>query len=105
MLVSTQYLHRHNQVAKYLHQNILRDTRLDTTNLWLDHKPKEITTKGNINILWDSYIKTDKKIGHNKSGDIICNKEKRECLIIGVVIPVCQNKVKKEAEKITKYRD
>ena len=105
MLAGTQYLHRHNQVAKYLHWNILRDIGVDTTNSWLDHKPKEITTKGKKNILWDSYIKTDKKVGHNKPDVIIHDEEKRECILIDVAIPVCQNIVKKEAEKITKYRD
>ena len=105
MLAGTQYLHRHNQVAKYLHWNILRDIGVDTTNPWLDHKPKEITTKGKKNILWDSYIKTDKKVGHNKPDVIIHDEEKRECILIDVAIPVCQNIVKKEAEKITKYRD
>ena len=105
MLAGTQYLHRHNQVAKYLHWSILRDAGIDTTERWLDHKPTEITTKGKLNILWDSYISTDKKVGANKPDIIIHDEEKKECMIIDVAIPVCQNIVKKEAEKITKYRD
>ena len=47
----------------------------------------------------------DKKVGHNKPDIVIHNEEKRECTIIDVAIPVCQNIVRKEAEKITKYRD
>lgn len=61
MLCGTQYLHRHNQVAKYIHWNILCDNDIDTTESWLDHKPLEITTKGKLTILWDSYIQTDKR--------------------------------------------
>ena len=105
MLTGTQYLHRHNQVAKYIHWNILRDNRIDTPESWLDHKPREVTTKGKINVLWDSYKCTDKKVGHNKPDIIIHDEEKHECMIIDVAIPTCQNIVKKEAEKVTKYRD
>lgn len=105
MLAGTQYLHRHNQVAKYIHWNILRDNGINTTERWLDHKPTEITTKGNLNILRDSYIHTDKKVGFNKPDIIIHNAEEKECMIIDVAIPMCRNIVRKEAEKITKYRD
>ena len=105
MLAGTQYLHRHNQVAKYIHWNILRDNGINTTERWLDHKPTEFTTKGNLNILWDSYIHTDKKVGSNKPDIIIHNAEEKECMIVDVAIPMCRNIVRKEAEKITKYRD
>ena len=105
MLCGTQYLHRHNQVAKYIHWNILCDNDIKTIESWLNHEPVEITTKGKLTILWDSYIRTDKKVGYNKPDIIIHNEGKRECKIIDVAIPVCQNIVRKEAEKTTKYRD
>ena len=75
MLAGTQYLHRHNQVAKYLHWNILRDMGGKTTSVWLDHKPKEIRSIGKTNILWDSYITTDKKVGFNQPDIIIHNED------------------------------
>lgn len=45
------------------------------------------------------------KVGHNKPDIIIHNEEINEYMLIDVAIPVCQNIVRKEAEKITKYRD
>ena len=90
-------------MAKYIHWNILRDNDIKTTESWLKHEPVEIITKGKLSILWDSYIRTDKKVGHNKPDIVIHDKEKCECTIIDVAILVCENIVRKEAEKTTKY--
>ena len=105
MLAGTQYMYRHNQVAKYIHWNIIRDLKVKVSESWLHHKPEEVSTVSGIKVLWDSYILTDKKVPHNRPDIIIHNEKNRECLIIDVAIPVCRNVVKKEAEKITKYRD
>ena len=45
------------------------------------------------------------KVPHNQTDIIIHNKNTKECIIIDVAIPVYQNIVKKEAEKITNYYD
>ena len=104
MLCGTQYLYRHNQVAKYIHWQILKDLNVKVSDTWLKHVPTEVTLKDGIKVLWDSYILTDKKVPHNRPDIIIFDTNLRECLIIDVAIPVCMNIVKKEAEKITKYR-
>ena len=105
MLCGTQYLYRHNQVAKYLHWQILRDLNVEVPESWLKHVPTEVTIKDGIKVLWDSYILTDKKVPHNRPDIIVHDTNLRECMIIDVAVPVCLNVVKKEAEKITKYRD
>ena len=105
MLAQTQYLYRHNQVAKYLHWNNLCDAKINVSDSWLNHKPTEIAETQDIKVLWDSYILTDKKVPHNRPDLIIHNKKSRECMIIDVAIPACHNVVTKEAEKISKYRD
>ena len=105
MLCGTQYMYRHNQVAKYLHWQILKDLNVKVSESWLKHVPTEVTFKNGIKILWDSYIITDKKVPHNRPDIIVFDTNTRECQIIDVAIPVCMNIVKKEAEKITKYRD
>ena len=57
------------------------------------------------NFMWDSYLIMDKKVVHNRTDIVIHDTIKRDCKIIDVAIPACQNVMKKEAEKITKYRD
>ena len=105
MLCGTQYLNQHNQICKYIHWNILRDLVIEVPKSWMTHIPKETSTKDGINILWDMYILKDRKVGHNKPDIIVHAKNTRECHIIDIVVPVCRNIIRKEAEKISKYRD
>jgi hypothetical protein len=105
MLAGTQYIHRHNQVAKYLHWNILRDLKQKVSDSWLKHEPRESITIDGVNVMWDSYLLTDRKVAHNCPDIVIHNTNTRSCIIIDVAIPICQNVTKKTAEKITKYRD
>ena len=105
MLCSTQYTYRYDQVAKYLHRNILRHMKINVSESWLKHHPPELTSKNDVTVMWDMPIATDKKVKHNSPDIVIHNKNKRECLFIDVVVPNCLNMVSKEAEKITKYRD
>ena len=80
MLAGTQYMYRHNQVAKYIHWNILRDLKVKVSESWLHHKPEEVSTVSGIKVLWDSYILTDKKVPHNRPDIIIHNEKNQECL-------------------------
>jgi hypothetical protein len=49
-------------------------------------------------------VQTDRTIPNNKP-DIIRDNEKRTCTLIAVAIPGDRNMIKKEAEKILKYKD
>jgi len=44
-------------------------------------------------------------IPNKKLDIIICDNEKGTCMVIGVAISADRNVIKKEAEKILKYRD
>ena len=105
MLAATQYLHRHNQVGKYLHWCILKDIGVQVKDSWLQHKPEEVVQQNDIIVMWDKSILTAKKVGCNRPDITIHDTKARECIFVDVSIPVCDNVIKKEAEKITKYRD
>ena len=105
MLAATQYTRRHDLIGKYLHWTILTDLGLKVPDKWIRHKPQDTTIHTDITILWDKPIITDKKIKHNRPDITIHNTKTRECIFIDVAIPSCTNVTKKEAEKITKYRD
>ena len=57
-----------------------------------------------MTILWNQQVQTDRTIPNNKP-DIIRDNEKRTCILIDVAIPRDRNVIKKEAEKILKYKD
>jgi len=53
--------------------------------------------------LWNQQIQTDRTIPNNKPDIIIRDNEK--CVLIDVAISGDRNVIKKEAEKILKYKD
>ena len=105
MLAGNQYTFRHNQVAKYLHWWILKDRGVKVSNTWLKHVPESTISTGDFIIMWDVTIPTDKNVKCNRPDITIHDTKKRTCMFIDVAIPACRNVVKKEAEKIVKYRD
>ena len=71
--------------------------------------PKSAETRqgGKVTILWNQQVQTDRTIPNNKS-DITCiirDNEKGTCMLIDVAISGDRNVIKKEAEKILKYKD
>jgi hypothetical protein len=60
---------------------------------------------GNVTILWNQQVQTDRTILNNKSDIIVRDIEKRTCMLIDVAILGDRNVIKKEAEKILKYED
>ena len=78
---------------------------MEVPESWLKHVPSKVTIKDGIKVLWDSCILTDKKLPHNRPDIIVHDTNLRECMIIDVAKSVCMNIIKKEVEKITKYRD
>jgi len=69
--------------------------------------PKSVETSqgSKVAILWNQQIKTDRTIPNNKPDIIIPDNEKETCMLIGVAISGDKNAIKKEAEKILKYKD
>jgi hypothetical protein len=50
-------------------------------------------------------VQTDRTIPNNKPDIIICDNEKRTCMLIDVAVSGDRNVIKKEAEKILNYKD
>ena len=59
---------------------------------------------GAVTILWNQQVQTDRNIPSNKS-DIIRDNEKKTCMLMDIAISGDRNVIKKEAEKILKYKD
>jgi len=55
--------------------------------------------------LWNQKIQTDRSIPNNKPDIAIRDNEKGTCMLIDVAISGDRNVIKKEAEKILKYKD
>jgi len=103
-----QYIKIHDRVCAQLHFNICKETevQLDKKH-WYEHVPKSVQTSqgGKVTILWNQQVQTDRTIPNNKPDIIICANEKGTCMSIDVAISGDRNVIKKEAEKILKYKD
>jgi hypothetical protein len=60
---------------------------------------------GKVTILWNQQVQTNRTIPNNKPDIIIRDSEKGTCTLIDVAIPGDRNVIKKDAEKILKYKD
>ena len=74
---------------------------------WYEHVPKSVETSegGKVNILWNQQVQTDRTIPNNKPDIIIRDNEKGTCMLMDAAISGDRNVIKKEAEKILKYKD
>ena len=68
-------------------------------------KSVETSQGGKLTILWNQQVHTDRTIPNNKPDIIIRDNEKGTCMLIDVAISGDRNVIKKEAEKILKYKD
>jgi len=95
-------------VCAQLHFNICKETEVQSDKKhWYEHVPKRVETsqEGKITILWNQQVQTDRTIPNNKPDIIIRDNGKRTCMLIDVAISADRNVIKKEAEKIIKYKD
>jgi len=95
-------------VCAQLHFNICKETgvQLDKKH-WYEHVPESVETGqgGKVTILWNQQIQTDRTVPNNKPDIIIRDNEKGTCMLIEVAISGDRNVIKKEADKILKYKD
>ena len=74
---------------------------------WYEYVPKSVETSqgSKVTVLWNQQIQTDRTIPNNKPDIIIRDNEKGTCMFIDVAISGDRDVIKKEAEKILKYKD
>ena len=70
MLASTEYLHRHNRVACYVHWVVWREFGCEVPNKWYEHTSQSVVNINENTILWDSII-TDRKISTSRTAFVI----------------------------------
>jgi len=96
------------RVCAQLHFNTYKETevQLDKKH-WYEHVSKSVETSqgGKVTILWNQQIQTERTIPNSKPDIIIHDNEKGTCMLIDAAISGDRNVIKKEAEKILKYKD
>jgi len=60
--------------------------------------------EGDVTVLWNQAVHTDREVTANRPDIIIKNKKEKTCTLIDVAIPADRNVVQKETEKKLKYK-
>jgi hypothetical protein len=66
--------------------------------------PKPVCEEGDVTVLWNQAVHTDREVTANRPDIITKNNEEKTCTLIDVAIPADRNAVQKEAEKNLKYK-
>ena len=103
ILAKNEYLMRHDKVCTHLHYSICKALGIETTDKWYTHMPKPVCEEGDVTVLWNQAVHTDREVTANRPDIIIKNKKEKTCTLIDVAIPADRNVVQKEAEKKLKY--
>jgi len=102
--VKNVYLMIHDKVCAHLRYSICKALGIETTDKWYTHMPKSVYEEGDVTVLWNQAVHTDREVTANRPDIIIKNKKEKSCTLIDVAIPVDRNIVQKEAEKKLKYK-
>jgi len=104
-LAGTQYLARHNEVARILHRDMCVAYEIPVERKYWRHQPESVTENDTIKLLWDFEIQTDRRISARRPDIVLIDKTKKKAIVIDIAIPEDRNITGKEREKIDKYQD
>jgi hypothetical protein len=86
-----------------LQYSICKALGTETTDKWYTHMPKPVFEEGDVTVLWNQAVHTDREVTANRPDIITKNKKEKTCTLIDVAIPADRNVVQKKAEKKLKY--
>jgi hypothetical protein len=96
---------RHGKVCAHLHYySIRKDLGIERTDKWYTHMPKPVYEEGDVTMLWNQAVHTDREVTANRPDIIIKNKKEKTCTLIDVALPADRNVVQKEAYRKLKHK-
>lgn len=105
-LANTDYLSRHNQVAKIVHRHLaLKYKLVSKTDPYYKYLPPAVLESGECTLYWDRPVITDKTVDHNRPDILLINKKEKKAIIVDIAVPLTQNVRKAEQEKLIKYQN
>ncbi|CAH2052194.1 unnamed protein product, partial [Iphiclides podalirius] len=106
MLSNSKYLHRHNLVARILHQELALKYGLVERKLpYYKYSPEAVLENDRARLYWDRSIITDRTIVANKPDIVLMDRAQSRVFLVDITIPYDENLVKAETDKKTKYLD
>ena len=100
---STEYLHRHNRVASYIHWVVCRELGCEVPNKCYEHTLRSVVNINENIILWDSII-TDRKILANRPDVVIHDRKSNSCVLNNVWSLTIKTSPLKKLKKLASTR-
>ena len=75
ILAKNEYLMRHNDVCTHLHYSICKVLCTENTDKWYTNMPKPVCEEGDVTVLWNQAVHTDREVTTNRPDKIIKNKK------------------------------
>jgi hypothetical protein len=87
-LAPTEYIKRHDEVAKVIHQKLAEATELIEDKCpYYRYKPANVLENNNFKLYWNRSIITDKTLPSNRPDIRVTNKKTRNTFLIHIAIP------------------
>lgn len=100
----TDYLHRHNQVAAIIHQNLSVNLKLIGEKIpYYKYEPPAVLESAQYTLYFDRSIITDKTITNNRPDIVLRNKSTKTAFLIDIAVPNNHNVESTIVEKERKY--
>ena len=105
-LANGEYLHRHNLVARIIHQQLaVRYGLVGSEVPYYKYAPPPVLENGRATLYWDRSIITDRTIVANRPNIVLVVRSERRAVLVDITVPHDENLVKAEKDKLSKYLD
>jgi hypothetical protein len=103
-MAKKEYLIRYDRVVTHLHYSVCKAVGIETTEKWDTHMLESVCEHEDVTVLSNQEAHTDREVLANRPDIIIKNRKEKTCILIDMAIPADRNVIRKEAEKILKYK-
>lgn len=105
-LTGKEYLARHNNAAKIVHQALAQKYKLINSHQpFYKYQPQSTLDNEEAKLYWDQTMITDHNIPHNRPDILLITKKIKKAIIVEVGVPADDNVPKTISEKIRKYQE
>jgi len=102
-LAATDYLQRHNSVASLIHKQICMAYGIATNErAWL-YRPQPVVTSGDVKVLWDADIRTDRVISAHRPEIVIHDGSEHSAMLLFQLIWILLIKSEKRSWSMLTY--
>lgn len=106
ILAPVQYLKRHNDIAKIIHQELaVKYGFIQMREPYYKYTPESYLENQWSKLYYDRTQITTLYTAHNRPDIVLYDKEKRSCTLIDIAVPANVNVQKTYSEKIRKYEN